>query len=294
MSIQYLKARAKAKNSKKRNLHAFGICKTRSVLYIELWRPSFPWASDARIVSPHWWYDVKEDVNEGGIVSKRNCPVDLDTLVAVFNYFAIFVAAISGAAAGMKKKVDFFGVSVLAFATACSGGILRDLLIGDLPPDNIKSSLPLVVALSGGFLAFVFFPYLQGFLQRPVLWFDAMGLGLFTALGANKALAFGISPIWSVVLGVITGIGGGVVRDIMLARIPLVLHAEIYATASLVGGAIIVAGHYIDWVQPMYSMIFGAAVCILLRCLALHYNWNIPAIPPISSRYKVSERRRKE
>lgn len=220
--------------------------------------------------------------------------MDLDLLVVIFNHFAIFVAAVSGATAGMKKKVDFFGVSVLAFATACSGGLLRDILIGDLPPDNIKSCLPLVVSLGGGLFAFVCFPYLQGFLQRPVLWFDALGLGLFTALGANKAILYDITPIWAVVLGVITGIGGGVVRDIMLARIPLVLHAEIYATASLVGGAIIVAGHYIPWVQPVYSMVFGAGVCILLRCLALQYNWNIPAIPSISNRYKVSVRRKKE
>lgn len=216
--------------------------------------------------------------------------MELDTIVAIFNYFAIFVAAISGATAGMKKKVDLFGVSVLAFVTACSGGILRDLLIGDLPPDNIKSSLPLAVSLAGGFFAFVFFPYVQGFLQRPVLWFDALGLGLFTALGANKAIAFDISPVWAVLLGVITGIGGGVARDIMLARIPLVLHAEIYATASLVGGAVIVGGHYIPWIRPEYAMVLGAAICILLRCLALHYNWNIPAIPSISSRYKTSER----
>lgn len=106
--------------------------------------------------------------------------------------------------------------------------------------------------------------------------FDAFGLGLFTVIGAEKAMAFGIGPLWSVLLGMITAIGGGMVRDILIARVPQVLLGEIYATASILGGAIAVAGHVWPIIPPQYSMVLGAAVCIILRCLTIKYHWEIP------------------
>lgn len=203
---------------------------------------------------------------------------ELEGLLEILTYCAIFVSAISGAAAGIRERADIFGVAVLGFVTACSGGIIRDLLIGDVPPANIRSWLPLGVSLLGSAVAIARHRYLQWFLRNPVQVFDAFGLGLFTVLGTTKAMAYGIIPIWAVLLGVITGVGGGMARDILLARPPSVLHKEIYATCSLAGGAVVVAGSRLDMVGQEYAVLAGAALCIALRCVALRYNWNMTAV----------------
>ncbi len=211
-------------------------------------------------------------------------------LVDILNYLAMFVAATSGASAGIKKNADAFGIGVLAIATACAGGLCRDVLMGDLPPDNVKSWMPLASSLSGGFFAFFFYPHLRWFLKHPVQITDAFGLALFTALGADKALAFGITPIWAVLMGVITGIGGGVVRDMLLANTPTILHSEIYATASLAGGAIIVLCRHLSIIDRSWAMIIGAAVCATIRCLAIKYRWNIN-IKAESGRFEPPDRK---
>lgn len=196
-------------------------------------------------------------------------------LVDILNYLAMFVAAISGAVAGIKKNADPFGVCVLAFAAACFGGISRDILLGDLPPDNIKSCMPLAMSFAGGCAALFWSRHLQWFLRHPVQIFDAFALGLFTALGTDKALACGITPIWGILLGTVTGVGGGMIRDILLARTPTILLSEIYATASIAGGAIIVLCRYFSLVDRQWAMILGAVVCTTLRCLAIRYRWNL-------------------
>lgn len=204
---------------------------------------------------------------------------DLVRLVDILNYIAIFVSAISGSAAGIKSRADLFGIPVIAFVTACSGGILRDLLIGDLPPENIRSSIPILVTLAASVITSLCIKQLKWFLSNPIQVFDAFGLGLFTAIGVNKALYFNITPIWAILLGVITGVGGGVVRDILLGRIPSILHREIYATCSLAGGVFMVAGWYLEILPRGVLMVAGAAICIAMRCLALHYDWNISLTP---------------
>lgn len=199
-----------------------------------------------------------------------------ETLLTIFNYLGLFVFAISGAAAGMRKRTDLFGIAVLAFAASCCGGIIRDVLIGSLPPDNILSWQPVATSLLAAAATVLFYSQLVERLNNPVQVFDAIGLGLFTVLGAEKALAFGIGPVWAVLLGMVTAIGGGVVRDILLANIPQVLRGEIYATASIAGGAIAVAGYIWPLVPVQYTMVLGAAVCIILRCLTIKYHWKIP------------------
>ena len=214
---------------------------------------------------------------------------ELPQLVDVLNYCAIFVSAISGSAAGIKSRADLFGVPVIAFVTACSGGILRDLLIGDLPPENIRSCIPVLVTLFASILTSLCIKQLRWFLNNPIQIFDAFGLGLFTAIGVNKAMYFNITPIWAILLGVITGVGGGVVRDILLGRVPSILHREIYATCSLVGGVFMVAGWHLDILPRGVLMVAGAGICIVMRCLALRYNWNI-ALTPTGDQNKRSGR----
>ena len=204
---------------------------------------------------------------------------DPEFLLSVYNYLGIFVFAISGAVAGIRRRADLFGIAVLAFAASCCGGIMRDLLIGAVPPENIRSWQPLAVSFAAAVATMFFYPIFSKKLSNPVQVFDAFGLGLFTVIGAEKALFFGICPVWAVLLGVITGIGGGMVRDILLAKVPGVLRTEIYATASLVGAVIAVAGREWPIVPPAYSMILGAAVCIIMRCLAIRYQWQVPTLP---------------
>ena len=206
---------------------------------------------------------------------------NIDTLLHVFNYLGIFVFAISGAAAGLRKHADLFGIAVLAFAASCCGGILRDLLIGALPPENILLWQPLATSLAAAAATVVLYPYLAEKFTNPVLVFDAFGLGLFTVIGAEKALMHGIGPVGAVLLGMITAVGGGMVRDILLSHVPQVLRTEVYATASLAGGVIAVAGQLWPVIPTAYTMILGAAVCITLRCLAIRYKWKIP-VPRIS------------
>lgn len=201
---------------------------------------------------------------------------ELQQLITYLNYFALFVAALSGAAAGINRRADIFGVVVIAFVTACSGGIARDVLLGDHPPENIRTWQPITIAVFASIVALLFFPRLQGFLKTNIQTFDAFGLGLFTVIGATKGLAWNVSPIGAVFLGVITGVGGGMARDLILARPPSILHKEIYATSSLAGGMVVVLGSYFEILGMEVAVVLGAAICTALRLVALHYNINMP------------------
>ncbi len=185
-----------------------------------------------------------------------------------------FVFAISGAVAGIRRRADLFGVLVLSFVAACCGGMMRDVLIGQTPPAALQSGLYLWVTLIAGLLTFYAFPLINR-LSHPVLIFDAIGLSFFTVVGAHKALLFHIHPVWAVILGMLTAVGGGIARDVMLAKLPLVLHAEIYAVAALLGASIMVAGVMLN-LPDVLSMLLGAAACMVLRCLALYYGWQLP------------------
>lgn len=212
-------------------------------------------------------------------------PHEAQLLLTLFNDLGIFVFAISGASAGLRKQADLFGVAVLAIVAACCGGIIRDVLIGALPPENIMAWQPVAISLAAAAATVIFYPRLAERFNNPVQMFDAFGLGLFTVIGVEKALAFGIGPLWAVLLGMITAVGGGMMRDILLSHVPQVLRTEIYATASLAGGAIAVAGHIWPVLPTSYTMILGAAVCIALRCLSMKYKWKVPT-PRVQRRLK--------
>ncbi len=139
----------------------------------------------------------------------------------------------------MKCRLDLFGVLVLSFAAATSGGIFRDLLIGSVPPAAIGDWRYLGVASVAGTIGF-FWPARMARLRSPVLLFDAGGLALFAVSGTQKALAFGLHPVMAALLGMLTGIGGGIVRDILLAEVPLVLRKDLYAVAALAGALVVV------------------------------------------------------
>ena len=200
--------------------------------------------------------------------------VTFSTLVLVLDLCGTFVFALSGAAAGIKQKLDLFGVLVLSFVAANVGGIIRDLLIGAVPPPGIADWRYIAVPVFAGLTAF----YWGGIIDRvhsSVQIFDAAGLALFAVSGAEKALNYRLGPVTAVLLGMLTGIGGGMVRDVLTARIPAVLRGEIYAVAALAGAAVVVIGRGLRVPSPVVT-IAGAILCFVLRFVAIQRSWQLP------------------
>ena len=196
------------------------------------------------------------------------------TLLFTLDLIGTFVFAISGAASGVKKKLDPFGVGVLAFVAGNAGGVIRDLLIGAVPPAAINDWRYVAVSLAAGAVTFVCYSIVTR-LRPIVLLLDAAGLGLFAVAGTQKALAFGVNPFVSALLGMLTGIGGGVLRDLLVNEIPVVLRADLYALAALAGAGIVVGGHLLHW-PPTATTIAGAILCFGMRLVAIRRGWNLP------------------
>lgn len=185
-----------------------------------------------------------------------------------------FAFAISGATAARRRDLDLFGILAIAFITACGGGIVRDLCIGAIPPAGLTDWRYLFTAVFAALLTVGAYAWVER-LASPVRLFDAMGLGLFAVYGAHKTLEFGHNAEVAILLGVVTAIGGGLARDVLLARVPVVLQQEIYASAALVGAALAVFGEYLHW-SPLGAMWLPIVVCFGLRFLSLRYHWNLP------------------
>jgi uncharacterized membrane protein YeiH len=196
------------------------------------------------------------------------------TLVLTLDLLGTFVFALSGAVAGVRRRLDLFGVLVLSFVAANSGGIARDLLIGAAPPAAIRDWRYLAVSLLAGVMIFFRYPSIKR-LKSPVLIFDAAGLALFCVAGAQKALVFGLSPVMAALLGMLTGVGGGVARDVLLSEIPAVLRSDVYAVAALAGASVMVAGDALHFPGPA-SACAGAALCFGLRLAAIRLDWHLP------------------
>lgn len=185
-----------------------------------------------------------------------------------------FAFAISGAVAARQKQLDLFGIIAIAYMVACGGGILRDLCIGAIPPVGLVDWRYLALAVVAAVLAIAAYPLLRR-LDHPVQMFDALGLGFFAVFGAHKALEYGYNVQVAIVLGVVSAVGGGALRDILLNRTPLILRKEIYASAALVGALAQVTGERLqlsmEWVPW-----FGIVACFVLRYLSMRYHWNLP------------------
>ena len=196
------------------------------------------------------------------------------TFLIVLDLAGTFVFAISGATVGVRQRLDLFGVLVLSIAAATAGGITRDVLIGAIPPAALLDWRYLGVACLAGLITFYRYPLIER-LHHPVQMFDAAGLALFAVTGALKALSFGLAPITAILLGMLTGIGGGITRDILVAQVPVVLRAELYAVAALAGAAVVVIGDRLELPQ-VPVLLFGAALCFGLRFMAIRFGWRLP------------------
>jgi uncharacterized membrane protein YeiH len=202
----------------------------------------------------------------------------INTLLVAFDVGGTFVFALSGATAGVKHRLDLFGVLVLAFAAGNSGGIARDVMIGAVPPAAISDWRYVAVSVLAGLITFYWFRVINR-LSSPVLVFDAAGLALFAVSGAGKALAFHAGPVAATLLGMLTGIGGGMVRDVLVREIPTVLRTELYAVAALIGAAVVVIGRMLHLPSPVAAAA-GAVLCFGLRFMAIKRGWQLPIARP--------------
>lgn len=198
----------------------------------------------------------------------------MPSLLLAFDLLGTFVFALSGGVLAVRYKLDLFGVLVLACAAAVSGGIVRDVLIGAHPPASLADWRYLVTAMLAGLATFRWCKTIER-LRNPVQLFDAAGLALFAVLGTDKALAFGLSPFAAMLLGMVTGIGGGIARDVLVARVPVVLKSELYAVAALAGGGVVALAAATNLPRAP-AMAIGALACFGLRYLALRRGWNLP------------------
>lgn len=188
-----------------------------------------------------------------------------------------FVFGISGALVAVRRGLDIFGIAVLSVAAGLAGGMLRDILLGAAPPTALGEPRYLLAALSAAIFAF-FGHQLLARLSKPVMVLDALGLGLFAVSGCRKALEFQLDVLPAVLLGVLTAVGGGAVRDLLVGEIPRVLREEIYALAAMAGAAIVAAGATVglsdNWVAGT-----GIVVAFLIRVMSVRRGWRAPRAP---------------
>lgn len=200
--------------------------------------------------------------------------VTVQSFVSALDLLGTFVFAISGAVAAVNRRLDIFGILVLSFVAGNFGGISRDLLIGAVPPAALANGRYLLVSVLAGLITFFWYAGVDK-LRSPVLLFDAAGLALFAVAGAQKAVEFGLSPVMASLLGMLTGIGGGMTRDVLLNDIPQVLRSDLYAVAALAGASIVVIGDALDLPYGI-SALAGGALCFGLRMMAIRYGWHLP------------------
>jgi len=199
-------------------------------------------------------------------------------LLNVVDLLGTFVFALSGATAGVRSRFDLFGLMALSFAAGNAGGITRDVLIGAVPPAAISDWRYLGVSILAGLVTFFWYPNIDKH-NRLVLLFDGAGLALFAVAGTQKALTAGLNPVMAIFMGGLTGIGGGILRDVLVNQTPTVLKADIYAIAALAAGGVVVIGNLLHF--PAFAiMTVGALLCFWLRIMAIYRGWRLPSRGP--------------
>lgn len=198
-------------------------------------------------------------------------------MLTAFDLIGTFVFASSGAFVARKARLDLFGAFVLSLAAGTAGGILRDVLVGFTPPIAITEwRYPVTAAVAMAAVA-VKGDLLETRLKRPITLLDALGLGLFATTGTWRALDASLPVVTALFVGVITAVGGGVVRDVLVARVPVVLQREIYAVAALIGSGLIIIADVMD-LDRVVAGILGVTITAAVRLLAAYKRWNVPKI----------------
>jgi uncharacterized membrane protein YeiH len=205
-----------------------------------------------------------------------------DNLLLAFDMAGTLLFAIQGASAAVHANLDLLGLIVLAFSTAVGGGIIRDLLIGALPPAALRDWRYPALAFTGAAILFFLHPFVHDIPGSIMRVLDAAALSLFAIAGTRKALLYRMRPFVAILLGAITGAGGGIVRDILLAQVPRVLRVDVYATAAALFGAAVMVAALKLRLSPTLAAIIGGAACFLLRMISVWQHWNLPKVfPPL-------------
>lgn len=200
-------------------------------------------------------------------------------ILDVLDIIGTFVFAVSGAFRAVRHRLDLLGIMVLAVATGVGGGMIRDMLLGATPVAALSSELYLIVCLSGGALVMLAAPRVATQWNR-VMFADAIGLGVFAAIGAAKGLQFGLGPIGVMIMGALTATGGGVVRDILVREVPAVIKHDFYATATLIGGAALLAANGLGF-GTVVQVWTAVVVTSGLRFYAMFRGVSLPRIDPV-------------
>ena len=196
-------------------------------------------------------------------------------IIQILDLAGTFIFAVTGAVKGVRRRLDIFGVTVLACCVGVGGGIIRDLTIGIRPVSALKNEYYLLLCIASGIITFATAKYWMK-IRNIIQFGDAFGLGVFTFLGAQKAYEAGLGCTGIILSGVVTAIGGGIIRDVLSGTVPVVLKSDFYATASMIGGGIfcIMVRNNLPLVLLFPTV---AGVVIVLRLLALHYKIQLPA-----------------
>ncbi|ANW97317.1 hypothetical protein AXE80_13890 [Wenyingzhuangia fucanilytica] len=199
----------------------------------------------------------------------------MDTIIEYINISGSFVFAVSGALIAMKKRLDPFGVLIVAFITAVGGGTLRDILI-DRQVFWLYNNSIIYAVITGATVAMIFKSKMN-FFSKPIFFYDALGLGLFSITGVQIGLEADLSSSICILLGTVTGVFGGVLRDVVVNRIPVVFKKEIYATASILGGFLYLFLMKLEVPNP-YLQIAPILFIIIIRLTAVFFNISLPSI----------------
>ena len=200
--------------------------------------------------------------------------IEFATTLVALDLVGIFVFAVTGALVAVRKNLDIFAALVLAGVTGLGGGFLRDVLIDATPPAALTDWRYLLVPVAAGLLTFAFHPAI-GRLERLVTVFDAVGLALFCVTGALKAVEYGLGPVPAALMGMVTGIGGGMMRDVLAGHVPVVFEGNLYATPALSGAVVAVLLDRTD-LPVMVVAAAGFSTCLVWRLLALVRGWSAP------------------
>lgn len=215
--------------------------------------------------------------------ANRLCEGIMDIIWYIFDMIGTIAFAISGALVGVARRMDIFGMAVLALATAIGGGIVRDVLLGYFPPNSLRNIVYVTVVISVTIIVFIIYnsryrKHAMGPRSRAsYLLADAVGLASFTVTGASAGFKlYPELPIFIVLLGTITAVGGGIIRDMLAQRIPSVLKEDVYALPSVIGGIVYYLMVISNWVG---AAVYGAfTVVLVIRLLAIKYNWSLPKV----------------
>jgi len=217
----------------------------------------------------------------------------LDKYIFIIEIIGTIAFASSGAMVGIKKQMDLLGVCVLGMTTAVGGGMIRDLILGVNPPVMFQNPTYALIAIVFSVLVFCglyFFKNkltqsrVQGVYDKLMMIFDSLGLGLFTVVGVTTAINIGYETtgFLQIFVGVLTGVGGGVLRDIMAGNTPYIFVKHVYASASILGAVVCVLVE--RWFGELQAMLIGAAVVFVIRILAAHFKWNLPSIKQVEAK----------